>query len=228
MIGSSQFFIGIDPGSYKLGVGVLDMEGNYLMSCVLKPRDSGASAHKRLRDLSDQLAEVFSLYPAGIGAICVEQPFLRTGVEKTALVVAGAYWMAVSAAEEYGIPLIYTPKPNEIKKLAGRGDFDKEQMTDAALRYWRLVPGALKFADEADALWGALYALTSWKYQKVPQLDVKIKRPRQAKLPQMVVDGKLAPMGTKARRKRNPPAKARRMETVVRFPATTIRRNGKA
>lgn len=227
-LSAAKFFIGVDPGSYKLGVGVIDVEGNYLASCVLMPQDTQASAHKRLRDLGVQLQRVFARYPAGVGAVCVEQPFLRTGVERTALVVAGAYWMAVAAAEEYGIPLIYTPKPNEIKKLAGRGDFTKDQMMDAAVQYWRLSPHALKYPDEADALWGALYALTSWRYGKIPQLDAKVKRTaRQPKLPKLVVaDGKLAPMGTVGRRKVGRKPKPKKTFPATLTLPTTLRRNG--
>jgi len=141
--------LGIDPGTRRLGWGVVAREGSRLRHVshgviVLDPR---ASLARRLRSIDEALAEVIARYRPEVGS--VESLFFAKDPSAAAKLghARGVVLLALARAEvavaEYA--------PARVKRtVAGRGQADKRQvmlLVRATLGLDTLPP-----ADAADAL----------------------------------------------------------------------------
>ena len=142
--------LGVDPGTYSMGVGAVEREGDsrsLRFSDALRPPRS-AALPERLAWLSERLDRLIrELKP---DCVAIETPFVSRNV-KAALAVGQAQAAAMIAAAANGVPVAsYTP--SEVKKaVADHGGASKEQvreMTRALLG----LDEALEPSDRADAV----------------------------------------------------------------------------
>ena len=120
--------MGVDPGTLKMGVGIVDSVSGDLSSpyhsCISpKPKDS---IEKRLatifRTLEDKILEFSPDY------IAVEQPFVSKN-PKTAIAIGQAQAVVLISASLKGIP-VARYSPSEIKKsVTNYGGSTKDQVS---------------------------------------------------------------------------------------------------
>ena len=142
--------VGVDPGTLRLGYGVVDCLGpgrHTYVDCGVITASARASREARLltigRDLRDLLSEVLP------DVVAMEQAFFGKNVQST-LALGEARGVALFVAQEQGLPLVGYP-PARVKHLVtGRGAATKAQVgyfVRALLKMRRTPP-----ADAADAL----------------------------------------------------------------------------
>ena len=146
--------LGVDPGTYKMGVGIVDSEGGSLTSPhygVLAPRRRDP-VHNRLHYLYAALCDTIEEWmPA---EVAVEQPFAGRNV-KSALSIGHAEAAAMMAAAKHGLP-VSTYAPRQVKQaVTDYGGSSKEQVQGMVAVLLGLH-GALESSDAADALAVAL------------------------------------------------------------------------
>ncbi len=152
--------IGIDPGLRTIGIGLIEAESAYKLRALewlTIETDPALPFLDRLREIGDDLEHY--LQECGAELAVVEKLYFSVN-EKTALDVAHARGVILSAIARRGIPLI-EPTPPELKScIAGDGGADKKQMQDMVKLLFHLeeIP---KPDDAADAL--ALAAFGAFK-----------------------------------------------------------------
>lgn len=119
--------LGIDPGSYATGYGVLDQLGGRLREvasgAVRPPRDR--SFLHRLSDIHEALAELLTRYRPD--EVAVENPFHSRNA-RTALQLGQARAAALLPAVKLGVP-VFEYAPREVKlAVVGYGQAEKEQV----------------------------------------------------------------------------------------------------
>ena len=150
--------LGIDPGSRRLGWGVVERRGARLVALA-----AGVVALDPETPLSTRLARVFSQIEAMIedhapDAVAVEDIFYAKHAN-AAIKLGHVRGVVLLAAERAGRPITAWP-PSLVKRtVAGRGAADKQQVA-------RLVQATLKLStlppeDATDALAIALTHLSS-------------------------------------------------------------------
>jgi crossover junction endodeoxyribonuclease RuvC len=146
--------LGIDPGTRRIGYGVVDCEGGstrYLAAGIFK-----ITATEDIAALEETKAEIERLIKEyRPRAVAVEKIFFSKN-QKTAIAVAHARGVILLALQEHGIPIReYTP--NEVKMgVTGYGLADKK----AVLKMVRFILNKrdLKVIDDAsDALALAIF-----------------------------------------------------------------------
>ena len=157
--------LGVDPGTYSMGVGAVERDGDRYsprMSASLSPPRS-ASLPERLAWLHDSLERaVRELNP---DFVAIETPFVSRNV-KTALAVGQAQAAAMIAAAGRGTPVaLYSP--SEVKKaVADHGGASKDQVREMA-RALLGIAEPLESADAADALAVAICHINNSLIQEV-------------------------------------------------------------
>ena len=147
--------LGIDPGTRRIGYGIIEGEGNslsFLCAGILtiESTDDASALH----ETKTEVGKLIKKYkPAVMG---IEKLFFAKN-QKTAMAVAQARGVILLAAQEAAVPIKeYTP--NEVKLgITGYGFADKK----AVLKMVRLILGKqdLKVIDDAsDALALAIMA----------------------------------------------------------------------
>lgn len=146
--------LGIDPGTRRIGYGVIDCSGNstrYLAAGLFKieANEDIPALEETKREIDRLIAEYQP------DAVAVEKLFFSKN-QKTAMAVAQARGVILLAIKEQGIPVReYTP--NEVKAgVTGYGSADKK----AVLKMVRLILNKqdLKVIDDAsDALALAIF-----------------------------------------------------------------------
>lgn len=150
--------LGIDPGTRRIGYGVVRKDGGtteYVSAGILRIKSSeDVSA---LQETKQEIDALIKKYKPDVFAI--EKLFFAKN-QKTAIAVAQARGVALLAAKEKGIR-IKEYAPNEVKLgVAGYGFADKKAM----LKMVRLILGKhdLKIIDDAsDALALAILATSN-------------------------------------------------------------------
>ncbi len=142
--------LGIDPGTYSMGVGAIEVDGDsyaVILSAALSPPRK-ASISERLAWLHERMdAIVKDLNPE---VVAIESPFVSRNV-KAAVAVGQSQAVAMIAAASHGVP-VATYAPREVKKaVTDYGGSSKEQvqgMVQALLG----LSDTLEPPDRADAL----------------------------------------------------------------------------
>ena len=121
--------LGFDPGTLKMGVGVVDSQGGDLSTpyyaCFSAPKND--LIENRLMNLFSQIDELILKIKPDV--IAVEDPFLSKNA-KTAIAIGQAQATVLIAGSKYGIP-ISKYAPQEIKKsVTNYGGASKEQVAD--------------------------------------------------------------------------------------------------
>lgn len=142
--------IGIDPGTARVGYGVIAVKGRnpepVCYGCIESGKDQSAPA--RLLHIYSEAAALLEKYPPA--HIAIEKLFFSKNIT-SAMSVSEARGVILLLAEQQRIPITeYTP--NQIKQaITGSGRADKRQMQEMIKRLLRLeeIP---KPDDAADAL----------------------------------------------------------------------------
>lgn len=120
---------GIDPGSHKTGWGVVQIDGNSMVSLghgVIRANAEAALA-VRLEVLFAGLREALTAHPPD--RVCLESIFHHENA-RSALVLGHARGVALLAARMAGVP-IDEISPAEVKKaVTGSGRADKKQVQE--------------------------------------------------------------------------------------------------
>jgi crossover junction endodeoxyribonuclease RuvC len=142
--------LGLDPGTARLGFGVLSMEGSRIVhlahGCLETPKILPQAA--RLEDLHRRLGELLARYRPGL--IGVEKLYFSRNV-RTAMSVSEARGMILLAAQAAGAR-ITEHAPMQVKQaVVGYGGAEKRQVQAMVARILSLetVPEP---DDAADAL----------------------------------------------------------------------------
>lgn len=146
--------LGIDPGTGRLGFGVIDVDG--LRVSLVDAGVITTPAHtphdERLEDIFDSLTDIIKQTRPEV--VSIEKLFFSKNIT-TAMTVSEARGVALLVARRARLPIAeYTP--NQIKQtLTGYGNADKKQMQEMVKLQLRLkeVP---KPDDAADALAAAI------------------------------------------------------------------------
>src|SRR5438132_1598164 len=107
----TMIILGIDPGTKRMGFGVIRAEGGratLLATGILKVKSSGAEG---LREIKSELTTLIQLWRPE--AFAIERLFFVKN-QTTGLTVAEARGIALVTAAEAGVP-IHEFSPNEVK-----------------------------------------------------------------------------------------------------------------
>ena len=142
--------LGIDPGTYHMGVGAVDSEGDdyvLTLSEVLSP--------PRKADLAERLGWLHRRVDAIVAdlrpdVVAIEAPFVARNV-KAAIAVGQAQAVVMIAAASHAIP-VASYAPRDVKKsITDHGNSSKEQVQEMVQALLGL-PDPLEQTDRADAL----------------------------------------------------------------------------
>lgn len=142
--------IGIDPGTARMGWGVVEETDGmlHLVACGVLTTPADLSQAERLLLLYNDLRHLIEQYHPAAAAI--EELFFGKNVN-TALTVGQARGVVLLTLAQAGIP-VYEYKPLQVKQaLAGYGGADKRQMQEMVRLTLRL-PAIPRPDDAADAV----------------------------------------------------------------------------
>lgn len=149
---------GIDPGTARLGYGILDEVGGTVTVVTFgvlttKPGDPGA----RLQALFDGLEQLLEAWCPALAA--VEQLFFGQNTT-TALAVSQARGVALLALARAAVPVCEVTPAQVKQAVAGWGRADKQQVQAMVARLLHLpeVPTPDDAADALAVAWSALGA----------------------------------------------------------------------
>ncbi len=142
--------LGVDPGTYAMGVGVVETTGNglVLVHCGALTPDKSAPLHQRLFVLHGLIREVIQRWRPE--EIAVEEPFVARN-RHSAIAIGQAQAIAFIAAAEHDLPLAKY-SPSQVKRsVTDYGGSSKGQVQDmvAVLLEQDYIPEP---PDAADAL----------------------------------------------------------------------------
>ena len=148
--------LGVDPGTAKLGYGIVERTGSRLRAVVFGCLETSpdTALPERLLAIHRLLGDLLALHRPDL--VAIERLFFSRNVQ-TAMAVGQARGVILLAAAEAGVP-VREATPSEIKSaVAGHGAADKSQvarMVQVALD----MPELPKPDDAADALAAAIWA----------------------------------------------------------------------
>ena len=161
--------LGIDPGTYNMGIGVVDTDGSDLHLAhmdVLKAKKSLPLA-ERLNMLYTGILECIDEWKPAETA--VEQPFVARNV-RSAMAVGQAQAIAMLAAANRGLA-ISRYSPSEVKQaVTDHGGSSKEQVQEMVRVLLRLQEAPAS-SDAADALAVAICHINASRVQELSFRD---------------------------------------------------------
>ena len=146
--------LGIDPGTGRLGFGVIDVDGPKvtMVDAGIITTPAHTAHDERLEDIFDSLTQIIKETKPEV--VSIEKLFFSKNIT-TAMTVSEARGVALLVARQARLP-IHEYTPNQIKQtLTGHGNADKKQMQEMVKLQLGLkeVP---KPDDAADALAAAI------------------------------------------------------------------------
>ncbi|MBI5220465.1 MAG: crossover junction endodeoxyribonuclease RuvC [Candidatus Liptonbacteria bacterium] len=155
-----MIILGIDPGSRRMGYGVVEQSGPqpvFVAAGVLPV--TARTEPEALQEIKTGLDALLRKYRPS--AVALEKLFFVRN-QKTGIAVAQARGIALLAAAQKGLP-VYEFAPNEIKAgITGNGAADKR----AVLKMVRIIlnqPALVVIDDASDALASALLAAQKFR-----------------------------------------------------------------
>ncbi|UCD53794.1 MAG: crossover junction endodeoxyribonuclease RuvC [Dehalococcoidia bacterium] len=142
--------LGIDPGTFAMGYGVIDSgdDETTLVDCGVLDCPKRSPIGERLSFLYEELEKIILRYQPE--AVAIERPFVAKNVRST-LAIGKAQAVAILAAANRGIPS-YEYTPTQVKqRVADYGGSSKEQVQEM-VRLQLGLAEVPKPADAADAL----------------------------------------------------------------------------
>lgn len=119
--------LGIDPGTARIGYGIIDLDANdyNVIACGCITTKANTPLETRLGEIADDLESLIKLHKPDVAA--VEELFFSKNV-KTALSVAHARGVIIEKIQRHNIPL-HSYNPMHIKQaLCSDGKAKKPQM----------------------------------------------------------------------------------------------------
>ena len=157
--------IGIDPGTYHMGIGVVDADGadcTYVYSEVVSPTKNSPMS-QRLRYLYHAVSDVVSRWNPD--ELAVEEPFAARNV-KSAMAIGHAQAVVMLVAAENEMPVL-TYAPTQIKQaVTDYGGSSKEQVRDMVESILN-IKKTFEDLDESDAIAVALCHLKDKEMQEL-------------------------------------------------------------
>lgn len=158
--------IGIDPGTLRLGWGIIDLRGTQLVHVahgVIRMKD-GAPLGERLVVLEKALVEIVATHKPEVSGI--ESIFFAKDASATAK-LGHARGVAMLVCVRAGLAMYEYP-PSRVKRtVAGSGRADKAQVARMMMAYLRLTTEPP--ADAADALAVAATHLQSTPFRALAE-----------------------------------------------------------
>ena len=143
--------LGVDPGTFRMGVGILDSEEGRLKlvhTGVLRAR-RGQPLDRRLHHLYEELLNVISEWQPGV--VAVEEPFVANNV-RAAMAVGQAQAVAMVAAAHHELD-VQGYSPREVKlAVTDHGGSAKEQVEEMVRVLLDLPAEWKEPSDASDAL----------------------------------------------------------------------------
>jgi crossover junction endodeoxyribonuclease RuvC len=141
--------LGIDPGTIKLGYGVVDGdEEMHMVDCGVINLLSRIPMEERLRSLYDGLSKIIAKHKPS--EVAIEEPFVGHNI-RSAFAVGRAQAIAILAASKQGLPIYYYSPAKIKQQITNYGQSDKQQVQEMVRIQLRLPQLALP-SDAADAL----------------------------------------------------------------------------
>ena len=160
--------LGIDPGTHKMGVGVVASEGSDLRMAyagVLSPRGSDPLS-ERLRFLYDGLSQVISIWQPT--EVAIEEPFAARNI-KAAMAIGHAQAVAMLVAAQNGLA-VSNYAPRQVKQaVTDHGGSSKEQVQEM-VKVLLDLDAVPESTDAADALAIAICHINS---SQVSRLEMR-------------------------------------------------------
>ncbi len=142
--------LGIDPGTLKLGFGIVDSQGDNLsmVECGVISLSARTPIEERLYKLYIGLNDIICKYSPD--EIAIEEPFVAKNV-RSALAIGRAQAVAIIAAVRRDCS-VYRYMPSEVKQqITDFGGSSKEQVQEMVKIHLNMGPEPLQ-SDAADAL----------------------------------------------------------------------------
>ena len=143
--------LGVDPGTFRMGVGVVDSERGELSlvySDVLTPTKSDPLS-VRLHYVYEQLIQLMQEWTPS--AVAIEEPFVARNI-KAAMAVGQAQGVAMVAAAHHGLEA-HGYSPRAVKQsVTDYGGSSKSQVQDMVSILLGLPDESRQPSDAADAL----------------------------------------------------------------------------
>jgi crossover junction endodeoxyribonuclease RuvC len=146
-----QIILGIDPGSRKMGYGVIEVKSNKLVyrECGIITCDTKQPMENRLAELGNGLEQIIEEYKPFRAAM--ESVFTAFN-PKSALILGQARGMALYILGKHNIP-VSSYAPTSIKKnIVGRGRANKNQVRKAVMFLAKLNYEPAEDASDALAI----------------------------------------------------------------------------
>jgi crossover junction endodeoxyribonuclease RuvC len=153
--------IGLDPGTARLGWGVIDVVDNVetavAYGCIETPKEDKPGA--RLHQIAEELTAIIEEFKPELAA--VEELFFSKN-QTTAMAVAGARGVITLTLHRTGVRAVKVG-PSQVKlSLTGDGNADKKQMQAMVARLLNLD----KVPKPDDAADGLALALVGWRFDQ--------------------------------------------------------------
>ncbi|MBI2854989.1 MAG: crossover junction endodeoxyribonuclease RuvC [Chloroflexi bacterium] len=161
--------LGIDPGTVKMGYGVVEEDADTakMIECGVLTCRATSDIEERLAMLYQQLIQVIAR--AKPDEVAVEEPFVSDNV-RAALSIGRAQAIAILAAAQKGIP-VFRYSPAQVKqRVSSYGGSGKQQIQEV-VRLRLGLPEAPQPDDAADALALALCHLQETQLSRLLEED---------------------------------------------------------
>lgn len=168
--------MGIDPGTNRMGYGVLEVTGNKVACVVLGNIELGKlpDPYAKLHHIFERVSALIDVYTPD--EVALESPFFGENVQSM-LKLGRAQGVAMAAALHKGLP-VFEYAPRRIKQaITGTGGAAKEQVA-AMLRSMLGVEYEPKKLDATD---GLAVALCHWFIRSSPLPSPTTRRPGVAR-----------------------------------------------
>ncbi len=141
--------LGIDPGTIKLGYGVVDAEEEIQMvDCGVLNLPPRMPIEERLCSLYVGLSEIIAKHRPD--EVAIEEPFIGRNVH-SALAIGRAEAVAILTTANQGLPIHYYSPAQVKRQVAGYGRSDKQQVQEM-VKIQLGLPQLPQPSDAADAL----------------------------------------------------------------------------
>jgi crossover junction endodeoxyribonuclease RuvC len=141
--------LGIDPGTTKLGYGIVDGEEEMEMVdygvLIFSPR---TSIEERLHSIYAELSNIILKHRPD--EVAIEEPFIGSNV-RSAFAIGRAQAIAILAVTSQGLPIYYYSPAKVKQQVTNYGRSDKQQVQEMVKMQLKL-PQLPQPSDAADAL----------------------------------------------------------------------------
>jgi len=162
--------LGVDPGTYKMGAGVVDsrsLDLDHVYSTVIAP-SRGDAVPARLHFLFEHISGLIEQWQPV--EMAIEQPFAGRNI-RAAMAIGHAQAAAMVAAAGHGLP-VFTYTPRQVKQsVTDHGGSSKEQVADMVRLLLRADDLQAATDDVTDALAVAICHINAIHVRELTVID---------------------------------------------------------